>query len=109
MRTQDEPAERGRDRLPGGAVADRRDQGGLELLQLAVDQVFLGWEVVEHGRLGHVGPHGYVGHRHVIEAVLREEVERRPRDCLPGLLLLAFPQARLSPHASECNTMLEWQ
>jgi hypothetical protein len=98
---QDERTERGRDRLAGGTVADRRDQGRLELLQLAVDQIFLGREVVEHGRLGHVGPPGYVHDRHTVEAVLGEKVERRRRDRLPGLLLLAFPQARLSLHTSQ--------
>jgi hypothetical protein len=84
---EDEAAESGEDGLAGGAFADRLQQCVLEGLHAAVDQVFLGREVVEHGRLRDLGRPGDLGDADLLEAPLGEQPPSGPLEQLPCLLL----------------------
>ena len=96
---QDEAGVRRERGLPGRAVANGLEELLLEGLHLAVDEVFLGGEVVEDRRLGDVGFAGDLGDRDLVEAPLHEEVHRGVADQLAGALLLAFPHSQLGAHA----------
>ena len=87
-----EAAEGLQDRLAAWAIADRSEELVLEALEAAVDEVFLGWEVVEDGCLGYVGFAGDLGDADRLEAALGEEPSGGVGEQLPGLQL--FP---LSP------------
>ena len=80
------------DGFSGLPVADAREHLLLECLETAVEKVFLGGEVVEHGRLGDLRLTGDLGHRNRVEAPLGEQPTRRVGDQLPGALLLALPE-----------------
>lgn len=94
-RAQQELAERGQQRLLGRAFAQGGDQGLLMRGHPVIDQVFLGPEVVEDGRLGDLGNPGDLGDGDPFEAVLEEQRECGVGDLPPSPPLLAFPQARL--------------
>src|SRR5262249_11275198 len=99
-RPKHEVTEGRRDRFPLGPLLYRVDEGRFELVEAAVDQIFLGGKVVEHGRLGDVGSPRHTGDGDGIEAVLGEQLERRGGDGLARLLLFAFAQRWLGGHAT---------
>jgi hypothetical protein len=84
--------EGGQDRFAGPALADRLQQPRLVELQAAVEEVFFGREVVEHGLARDVGGAGDVGDGDGVEAMLLEQAPRGLRDQAPGLQLLALAE-----------------
>jgi hypothetical protein len=56
------------------------------------DQVFLGGEIPEEGRLGDLGRRGDVDDRNVVEAVRQEQRDRGVGDGVMSSRLLAGPQ-----------------
>ena len=71
-------------------AADCVEEALLEELHPAVEQVFLGGEVVEDGDLRHVGGPRHLGHSDLIEASVGEQAASRLGDELARLLLLAL-------------------
>jgi len=56
------------------------------------DQILLGGEVPEEGRLGNLGGRSDVGHRHLVEPAREKERDRRVGDGVARARLLAGPQ-----------------
>ena len=81
------------------AVADGPQELVLERFHSLVDEVFLGREVVEHRRLGHLRRPGDLGHAHVLETAPGEQLQGSGRDELAGLVLLALPQPEFLIHS----------
>jgi hypothetical protein len=90
-----ETTERIEGRLSRLALADRRQQLLLERLEPAVEEVLLGGEVVEDGRLGYVRRPGDLGDRDAVKPAFCKQVPGRVGYQLPCLLLLALAQPRL--------------
>ena len=88
------------DGFSGLPVADAREHLFLECLETAVEKVFLGGEVVEHGRLGDLRLTGDLGHRNGVESPLGEQPPRGVGDQLSGALLLALSETQLGGHAA---------
>src|SRR6266705_2265638 len=82
----------------GGQQAARLGDEALEGRQAAVEEVFLGREVVEHRLARDVGFARDVGDGDGVKAVLLEQAARRLRDQAPGLLLLALAEPWLVIH-----------
>jgi hypothetical protein len=76
----------------------RLKQPVFEDLHALVEEVFLGWEVIEDRGLGDVGLPRHLGHSHRLEAALGKEAQRRLPDHLARLLFLALAQSCLSRH-----------
>src|SRR4029077_1335381 len=92
---QQGPAESSEGRLAGLTVAHGIGQPGAEGLEPRVEQVLLGAEIVEHGRLGDLRLPRDLGDRHLVEAAGRVQPPRGVRDQLPGLLLLQLAKTHL--------------
>ncbi len=89
-------AEGDEDRLFLVPAADRVEQPRAEDLQPEVEQVFLGREVVEDGRLSDLRLAGDLGNGHAVETAVGEQPPRGIGDQLPRLLLLQFAKAHAS-------------
>jgi hypothetical protein len=84
--------------VQGGQRRDAGRAGAHDPRGLAVvigdpvqDQVLLGREVPEQGRLGDLGPGGDVGHRHLVEPAREEQRDRGVRNGVAGALPLQGP------------------
>jgi hypothetical protein len=97
------PVQGGQRRDAGRAAA--HDPRGLAVVigDPVQDQVLLGREVPEQGRLGDLGPGGDVGHRHLVEPAREEKRDRGVRDGVTGALPLAGPQPGRLCHALQGN------
>jgi hypothetical protein len=78
------------------------DPGGLTIVigDPVQDQILLGGEVPEEGRLGNLGGRSDVGHRDLVEAVGEKQRDGRVGDGVPRARLLAGPQPGRLNHAN---------
>ena len=95
-------------RLPGRAVAEPVEKLLLEGFHAAVDQVFLGREVVEDGCFGDVGFAGDLGDGDLVEPSRHEEPHGRLADQVARALLLALSEAGLPAHPETTLAPLLW-
>ena len=102
-----EASKRREHRLARGACPHRIDERRFEVLHAAVEQVFLGREVVEDRADGHTGLASDVRHRDRVEALGAEQPRRGIRDRASRQLLLAFAQAGLGAHRSRIVDFLQ--
>ena len=96
---QEVPVQGGQRRDAGRAGA--HDPRGLAVVvgDPVQDQVLLGREVPEQGRLGDLGPGRDVSHRHVVEPAREEQGDRGVRDGVTSAFPLAGPQPGRLCHA----------
>ena len=87
--------------------ADQRPEPFFEDLHAAVEEIFLGREVVEDRPRRDVGFPGHLGDGDGVEAPLDEEPPRRLRDLHPCLLLLPLPKAEFGGHDSHSIDLLD--
>ncbi len=95
-----EPRDGREDRFAGLALADGVKEPGLEELQPAVEEVFLGREVVEHRLARDVGFACDVGDGDGVEAVLLEEAAPSERSC-PRSVASCAREARADHHGGD--------
>ena len=89
------PPQSRQDRLVGRALANRRHERRLAVVDLVEEEVLLRREVVEDGLLRDARGLGDLGYLHALEAALDEEAQRGVGDGLPCLSLLELAQAHV--------------